>query len=141
MQAKMKNQLINALSSLFIVLQALAAQTANYPVQPPPVQQTLVSGQGWSYTVPFEVQNSSTIEKLIQCESQGQNITRMDSNHLDSFGILQFNGTSTWAEAEQQFNFYGNPNIPADAIHLADLMISAGELGRWSCAHILKMVQ
>jgi len=94
------------------------------------------SGQGWAYNVPFPVKNSSTIEKLIQCESQGVNITRPDSNGKPSWGILQFNGTSTWDEMEHRFNFYGSPIIPADAIHLADIMISEGLLNRWTCARI-----
>ena len=40
--------------------------------------------------------------------------------------VLQFNGTSTWGEAEDRFAFRGNPMIPADAIHMADMMIDAG---------------
>ena len=30
--------------------------------------------------------------------------------------------------------------IPGDAIHMADMMISGGYLGRWTCAHPLKLV-
>ncbi len=26
--------------------------------------------------------------------------------------------------------------MPTDAIHMADMMIDAGELGRWTCAHL-----
>lgn len=130
----------NALFALTLTLHVLAAQTATYSVSPPQTPQTVILGRGWSYTVPFEVQNSSTIEKLIGCESQGVNIARPDSNGLISWGVLQFNGTSTWQEAEHQFNFYGNPMMPADAIHMADLMIGAGELGRWTCAHILNLL-
>jgi hypothetical protein len=43
--------------------------------------------------VPFEVKNTADIEKLIQCESQGVNINRPDSNGLISWGIYQFNRT------------------------------------------------
>jgi hypothetical protein len=28
-----------------------------------------------------------------------------------------------------------------DAIHIANMMISAGELGSWACAHILRLVK
>ena len=41
---------------------------------------------------------------------------------------------------EKRFGFHGSPMIPADAIHMADLMISAGFLDRWTCAHILHLV-
>jgi hypothetical protein len=135
----MKN-LQNALLSLIVVLHALAAQTATYPTKPIIASPTTLQGPGWAYTVPFPVENSSTIEKLIQCESQGVNISRPDSNHKISWGVLQFNGTSTWDEAEKQFNFYGSPIIPADAIHMADMMISDGELGRWTCARLTGLI-
>ena len=128
------------MKSLIIALQLLVATlTAQYPILPPKTQQSVISGHGWAYTVPFEVQNSSTIEKLIQCESQGVNIARPDSNGKESYGLLQFNGTSTWAEAEHQFDFYGSPMIPAEAIHMADMMISGGEIRRWTCARILAL--
>jgi hypothetical protein len=100
---------------------------------------TTLSGKDWSYTVPFPVHNKALIERLIQCESQGVNISRPDSNGLTSWGILQFNGTSTWADMEQRFNFTGSPLIPDNAIHLADIMISGGFLGRWTCAKILHL--
>jgi len=87
--------------------------------------------------VPFPVHNAAKIEKLIQCESQGVNIAHPDSNHQISYGILQFNGTSTWDEAERRFSFHGSPLIPADAIHMADMMIDEGYIGRWTCAHLL----
>jgi hypothetical protein len=89
--------------------------------------------------VPFPIQYPQTIEKLIQCESQGVNIARPDSNRKISWGILQFNGTSTWQEMERRFEYLGSPMIPGDAIHMADMMISGGFLRRWTCAHILKL--
>ena len=109
---------------------------------PPPVPavSTTLAGTNWAYTVPFPVHNIADIEKLIQCESRGVNIARPDSNHKISWGVLQFNGTSTWNEMEARFDFYGSPMIPADAIHMADMMISDGFLGRWSCARILSLV-
>lgn len=105
-----------------------------------------VRGRHWSYLVPFAVQNVSVIEKLIGCESQGVNVSRPDSNGRISDGILQFNrgpadtlGSGTWADMEHRFNFLGSPINPPDAIHLADLMISAGFIHRWSCARILSL--
>ena len=40
-------------------------------------------------------------------------------------------------EAEARFKFHGSPLIPADAIHMADVMIDAGMGPRWTCWHIL----
>ena len=79
---------------------------------------TILSGKDWSYTVPFSVHNKALIEKLVQCESQGVNVSRPDSNGLTSWGLLQFNRTSTWADMEQRFNFTGSPLIPDNAIHM-----------------------
>jgi hypothetical protein len=112
--------------------------SGEYVVSPAkPAQETTLRGKSWAYTVPFRVENASTIEKLIQCESQGVNIARPDSNGLISWGILQFNGTSTWAEMSRRFDFHGSPLQPADAIHMADLMIEAGLVYRWTCARIV----
>jgi hypothetical protein len=86
------------------------------------------------------VKNSGIIEKLIQCESQGVNIARPDSNGLISWGVLQFNGTSTWQGMEQRFGYYGSPMLSGDAIHMADLMISGRFLDRWMCARILHLL-
>jgi hypothetical protein len=100
-----------------------------------------VSGKDWHYDVTFPVYNSSSLERLIQCESQGRNISRTDSNGQISWGILQFNGTSTWNEMEQRFNFYGDPRNPSDAIHMADMMISGGLIRRWACARSLGLTK
>jgi hypothetical protein len=113
---------------------------ASYTVYPPiPSSTTLLQGKNWHFLVPFTVQNSSTIEKLIQCESQGVNVARPDSNGLESWGILQFNGTSTWNELSAKSGIRGSPMMPADAIRMADWAISNGYLKRWSCARILKL--
>jgi hypothetical protein len=67
-------------------------------------------------TVSFPIENIADIEKLIQRENEGVNIAQPDSNHSISWGVLQFNGTSTWDAMEERFGFYGSPMIPSDAI-------------------------
>ena len=84
--------------------------------------------------------NTDILRQLIQCESQDVNIARPDSNGLISYGLLQFNGTATWAQFSRLANVTGSPMMPDRAIEVADWMISHGELGRWTCAHILHMV-
>ncbi len=100
-----------------------------------------IPGKSWRYDLSFPVHNLSTVERLIQCESQGQNISRIDSNGQVSRGILQFNGTSTWNEMEHRFRFYGDPGNPPEAIHMADMMISNGLVGRWTCARSLGLTK
>ena len=96
-----------------------------------------IAGKTWRYDVNFPVYNAPIIARLIECESKGRNEGRPDSNGQVSWGILQFNGRSTWQEMEKRFHFYGDPRNPPDAIHMADMMISSGMVGRWSCARSL----
>jgi hypothetical protein len=98
-------------------------------------------GKRWHFDVDFPVSNPLVLKKLIDCESQGLNISRPDSNGQVSWGVLQFNGTSTWNEMERRFHFYGDPRNPPEAIHMADMMISNGFVGRWTCARSLGLVK
>lgn len=125
--------------SLTVLIAAILTPPRVISVSPKTPVLERLTGKNWAYAVPFPVHNKPIIEKLIQCESGGINIARPDSNGLISWGILQFNGTSTWNEMERRFNFYGSPLIPSDAIRMADLMISAGLLNRWTCARILNL--
>jgi hypothetical protein len=145
--------LFAVLFSIIALYSVALRADAQYPVFAPthPVRVILSGVAGhrtWSYAVPFPVENAATIETLISCESQGVNVSRPDSNHLVSDGILQFNrgvsnvlGSGTWADMEKRFDFYGSPIYPADAIHMADIMISNGYLARWSCARIEKLIK
>ena len=128
-----------AIASLIVVVAHRPMKVIPAPGKPVPVAE--VAGRNWHYDLGFPVYNLATVEKLIQCESQGQNISRVDSNGQISRGILQFNGTSTWNEMEQRFDFYGDPGNPPQAIHMADMMISSGLVGRWTCAHSLGLTK
>src|SRR5579862_31977 len=128
-----------AIALLLLVMIHRPVDVVTVSGNPLPVAE--VSGKNWRYDLSFRVNNLLTVEKLIQCESQGQNISRVDSNGKISRGILQFNGTSTWNEMEQRFNFYGDPGNPPQAIHMADMMISNGLVGRWTCARSLGLTK
>jgi hypothetical protein len=128
-------------SLLYIAIASLVVVIVHRPTVPSkatPVAE--ISGKKWHYDVGFPVDNSSTIERLIQCESQGLNSSGVDSNGQMTLGILQFK-TSTWTEMERRFNFYGDPRNPPDAIHMADMMISSGLIGRWTCARSLGLTK
>jgi hypothetical protein len=128
-----------AIASLIVVIVHRPMRVISVPSNAIPVAE--VSGKNWHYELGFPVYNSSTLERLIECESRGRNISRADSNGQMSWGILQFNGVSTWNEMEQRFNFYGDPRNPPDAIHMADMMISRGLIGRWACARSLGLTK
>jgi hypothetical protein len=102
---------------------------------------TYLQGSNWTYSVPFLVKNKEVIEKLISCESQGLNVASLAPSVGINWGILQFHGISTWREMESRFSLRGSPMVPADAIKMADAMISGGFLGRWACAHLLHLIE
>ena len=151
----MKTQLLNVLSSLFLVLQALAAQTANYPVQPlipPPtvIQQisdtadSLVKGYGSRppYTgVKFAVGASLTQDEatlaapyILACESRNRDVgCIMDSNHKLSCGRGQFQDWPSW---ENESGITGDPNNGSTSISMLVWGLENGYIGRWSCARI-----
>ncbi len=82
----------------------------------------------------------AVIQKLIRCESQGQNRKEVDSNGYYSYGILQYQ-SSTWNGWSRRSGIMGNPMVPADAIRMAEWAIAQpGLLGHWTCAHILHLV-
>jgi hypothetical protein len=102
--------------------------------------ETIISGPQWSYTVPFEVRNKATIEKLIQCESRGVNLSRPDDDGIMSDGILQFHrgptdsmAGGTWEDFSRASGITGSPKNPADAIRMTDWAISHGFGPRWAC--------
>jgi hypothetical protein len=112
-----------------------------------PVQTVLV-GKNWQYTVGFRVENVAAIQKLIQCESQGVNVSERDSDGIVSDGILQFHrsskgaslGSGTWAWMEKLSGIEGSPIQPSDAIRMTDWAISHGLIGQWSCAPIMHLL-
>ena len=93
--------------------------------------------------------NSTDIKKLVKCESDGENVSRPDSDGIISDGILQFHrasstpdiaGSGTWSWMSKVSGIKGSPNNPRDAILMTDWAIDSGYLSHWSCARILKLL-
>ena len=102
--------------------------------------ETVISGPQWSYTVPFAVRNKTTIEKLIQCESRGMNVSRSDDDGIMSDGILQFHrgpkdtlAGGTWEDFSRASGITGSPKNPRDAIRMTDWAIGHGLGPHWGC--------
>jgi hypothetical protein len=126
------------------LLQTVLARTGDAAIRAVPQeavpQETVLSGPQWAYTVPFGVENKADIEKLIQCESRGLNVSGPDSDGIISDGILQFHRgptdtltSSTWEDFSRASGISGSPMVPADAIRMADWAISHGLGHRWTC--------
>lgn len=133
--------------ALILTCTALFAPSQTFSVQPPqsPVTTTL-TGKNWAYTVPFAVTHVQDIEKLIQCESSGENVSRPDSDGIYSDGILQYHRgpkntmqSSTWQLFSEASGIQGSPIVPADAIRMTDWAISNGLISHWTCARILHL--
>lgn len=137
------------LSLPFITLiQTVLARPESTATRGTPLEtiETIISGPQWAYTVPFTVRNRATIEKLIQCESRGMNISRPDSDGIMSDGILQFHrgptdtlARGTWEDFSQASGIRGSPKDPADSIRMTDWAISHGLGPHWTCWRLEKL--
>ena len=90
------------------------------------------------------MKNKADIERLIECESGGRNISGPDSDGIISDGILQFHrgpgdtlSRSTWEDFSRASGITGSPRDPADAIRMTDWAISHGLGPRWTCWQLL----
>ena len=131
---------------LVTLIQSVLARPGEHAVTPRIRLETFVSGPQWTYTVPFAVRNKATIEKLIQCESRGMNISQPDADGIMSDGILQFHrgpaGTmagGTWEDFSRASGITGSPKNPADAIRMTDWAISHGLGPHWTCWRLQKL--
>lgn len=137
---------MKSLCVAFLLFLALLAPSARYSIIAPAEAENLASKATEARP---RVYSQAQIDKLIsgtfhpfilrtliKCESQNTNIARIDSNGAMGWGLLQFNGTSTWNQYAPQANVTGSPMNPKDAIKVADYMISIGQLHRWTCARL-----
>src|SRR5580704_17746928 len=113
------------------LIQAVFARTVAYVTAGTPYRETVLSGPGWAFVVPFHVDNTNDIEELIQCESGGQNISLPDTDGITSDGILQFHRgpddtmyRGTWEDFAKASGLGGSPRNPTDAIRMTDWAIS-----------------
>ena len=136
------------LSLPFVTLiQTVLARPDGYTVTRPIPLETFISGPRWGYALPFAVKNKAIIEKLIQCESRGMNVSRPDSDGIMSDGILQFHrgptdtlAGGTWEDFSQASGITGSPKNPADAIKkMTDWAISHGLGPHWTCWRLQKL--
>jgi hypothetical protein len=128
------------------LIQTVLARPGVRSVIPQMPLETVVSGPQWTYTVPFAVKNKATIEKLIDCESRGRNVSRPDDDGIMSDGILQYHrgpadtlDRGTWEDFSRASGIKGSPKDPADAIRMTDWAISHGLGPHWTCWRLQKL--
>jgi hypothetical protein len=125
---------------LITLVQTLLARTNEYRVARQTPAETVISGPRWAFVVPFAVTNKKDIERLIQCETGGRNISAPDSDGIISDGVLQFHrgpgdtlSNSTWEDFSRASGLTGSPRDPTEAIRMTDWAISHGLGPRWTC--------
>lgn len=125
---------------LITLVQTLLARTNEYRVAREMPAETVISGPRWSFAVPFPVAHKAEIERLIQCESGGRNISKPDSDGIISDGVLQFHrgpadtlSSSTWEDFSRASGLGGSPKNPLDAIRMTDWALGHGLGPRWTC--------
>jgi hypothetical protein len=125
---------------LVTLVQTLLARTGEYNAARPAMSETVLAGPRWEYVVPFAVSNKKDIERLIECESGGRNISELDSDGVISDGVLQFHrgpkdtlSNGTWEDFSRASGLTGSPKNPVEAIRMTDWAISHGLGPRWTC--------
>ena len=72
------------------------------------------------------------VDRLIQCESGGKNITIIDSNGLESRGILQYQD-KTWEWFSKLSGITGKPTNDEDAKKMTRWAVKNGYGENWTC--------
>ena len=138
--------LIFLLLPFITLIQTVLARSGERAIAPQGFLETVISGPQWSYSVPFAVRNKTAVEKLIQCESRGMNVSRPDDDGITSDGILQFHrgpadtlAGGTWEDFSRASGITGSPKNPTDAIRMTDWAISHGYGSHWGCWRLQKL--
>lgn len=71
------------------------------------------------------------IKRLIECESGGQNVAKLDSNNKYSYGVLQIQ-LDTWNQWSKQSGIGGEPMNKVDAVKMAKWVIQNGYIQHWT---------
>lgn len=71
------------------------------------------------------------IERLIECESNGKNVAKLDSNGKYSYGILQIQ-FETWNRWSKESGITGEPMNKTDAVKMATWAIKNGKIKAWT---------
>jgi hypothetical protein len=119
--------LVSAFAAVSILLNPASALTLAAPTPPVIDEVTQIP----IYPLPV-------VQRLIQCESSGRNVTIIDSNGLHSRGILQFQD-KTWEWFSKLSGIKGTSTNPNDAIRMANWAVQNGYGPHWTCFRLLRL--
>lgn len=88
-------------------------------------------GQIMGKTGPNTLETAVVVQRLIYCESGGQNVAILDSNNKYSYGVLQIQ-LDTWNQWSKQSGITGEPMNKTDAVRMAKWAIQNGYIKRWT---------
>lgn len=71
------------------------------------------------------------VKRLIECESGGQNVVKLDSNNKYSYGVLQIQ-LDTWNQWAKESGLSGEPMNKVDAVKMAKWAIQNGYIKHWT---------
>lgn len=74
---------------------------------------------------------ATVVQRLIYCESGGQNVAKLDSNGKYSYGVLQIQW-STWNQWSKGSGIIGEPMNKVDAVKMAKWAIENGHIKHWT---------
>src|SRR3990167_5897596 len=74
---------------------------------------------------------AQVVQRLIYCESGGQNVAKLDSNGKYSYGVLQIQW-STWNQWSKDSGITGEPMNKTNAVKMAKWAIENGQIKHWT---------
>ena len=117
------------------ILSRTSSLVAKYGIRPPYKGKTFSGGEKLTHEEAVEV-----LPYIIACESQGRNVSEIDSNHKMSRGLLQYQDI-TWKERQEQSGIEGKPTQALPAIAMSLWSLQNGFIGQWSCSRIEKIIK
>ena len=117
------------------ILSKTSELVSKYGIRPPYKGQQFAKNAHLSSEQAKEV-----LPYILSCESQGRDVSEIDSNHKMSRGVSQFQD-ATWKERQDQSGIEGKPTQAVPAIAMSLWSLQNGFIGQWSCSRIEKIIK
>ena len=108
---------------------------AQYGIRPPYTGQQFNEGD-----ILTQEQADNVLPYIFACESQGRNVSEIDSNHRWSRGVAQYQDI-TWRERQEQSGIQGKPTQAIPAIQMSLWSLENGYISQWSCSYLEHIIK